>query len=62
MKRIDPLVNVTIQGGDYRYEGWIVSTFSKRSGETRIVVEDSNGRLFIHNPRQVVNTNSRQGE
>lgn len=50
------LVKVTIKGGDYSYEGWIVSAFKKRrSDETRIVVEDDNGRLFIHNPRQIVN-------
>ena len=45
---------VTVQGKDYSYEGWIVARFPKRkSGEIRYVVEDENGRLFIHNQDQL---------
>jgi len=40
---------VTVHGSDYSYEGWIDAVFRKRSGEVRCVVEDINGRLFIHN-------------
>lgn len=40
---------VTVKGGDYSYEGNVVSTFQKRSLALRCVVEDDNGRLFIHN-------------
>ena len=47
---------VKIQANDYSYEGWVVATFTKRGGATRIVVEDDNGRLFIHNLTQVVST------
>lgn len=43
----------TIRGGDYTYEGYIIQTFVKRRGGTRYVVEDDNGRLFIHNAQQV---------
>lgn len=47
----DPLV---IRGGDYIYGGWLVSTFRKRhKGVWRCVVEDMNGRLFIHNASQL---------
>jgi hypothetical protein len=48
-----PNQRVTVKGGDYTYEGWIVAIFSKRSGATRYVVEDDNGRLFIHNDGQI---------
>ena len=47
-------VQVEVAGGDYRYWGWVVSVFSKRrKGQVRCVVEDSNGRLFIHNAGQL---------
>ncbi len=36
-------------GGDYSFSGWIVSKFTKRTGATRFVVEDSRGLLFIFN-------------
>lgn len=45
---------VTVTGGDYTYEGYIVAIFFKRrGGGTRYVVEDDNGRLFIHNAKQL---------
>ena len=36
-------------GGDYRFEGTIVSVFKKLTGQTRLVVEDTRGLLFIFN-------------
>lgn len=42
-----------VQGGDYTYFGWVVCVFTKRSGASRCVVEDANGRLFIHRMEQV---------
>lgn len=45
---------ITVQGGDYSYEWIIVSVFYKRkSNALRFVVEDNNGRLFIHNETQL---------
>lgn len=44
---------VRVTAGDYAYDGWIVCIFKKRSGVTRCIVEDENGRLFIHNMTQV---------
>ena len=44
---------VTVTGGDYVYGGYLVAVFSKRKGGVRVVVEDGNGRLFIHNPGQL---------
>lgn len=45
---------VTVRGGDYQYDGWLVSVFKKRKGQWRCVVEDEGGRLFIHNASQVM--------
>src|SRR5574343_172788 len=36
-------------GGDYSFEGEVVSVFKKRSGAVRLVVEDDRGLLFIFN-------------
>jgi hypothetical protein len=44
---------VHVKANDYRYDGWLVSAFSKRSGQWRCVVEDDDGRLFIHNAGQI---------
>lgn len=44
---------ITVQGGDYTYQGYLVSSFFKRRGGARHVVEDDNGRLFIHNDKQM---------
>jgi putative ribosome biogenesis GTPase RsgA len=39
--------------GDYRFRGVVVAKFSKRSGVTRYVVENSDGMLFIFNDAQL---------
>jgi hypothetical protein len=44
---------VIVRGGDYTYEGVPVAIFYKLTGAPRVVVEDINGRLFIHNPGQI---------
>lgn len=44
---------VTVKAADYSYDGWLVSVFPKRSMQMRCVLEDANGRLFIHNARQI---------
>lgn len=45
---------VLVKASDYQYEGWVVSVFAKRRpGQVRCVVEDNNGRLFIHNAGQI---------
>lgn len=46
-------LSVRVFGSDYCYDGFIVSIFRKKQGAWRCVVEDSNGRLFIHNAKQV---------
>lgn len=40
-------------GGDYNYEGTIISIFQKLSGATRVVVEDTRGLLLIMNEKQL---------
>jgi hypothetical protein len=46
--------NVRVRGSDYEYDGWLVTVFPKRrKTQLRCVVEDSNGRLFIHNASQL---------
>jgi hypothetical protein len=40
-------------GGDYYFEGEIIGIIQKRSGATRVVVEDTRGLLFIFNPGQL---------
>lgn len=49
------LNTVTVTANDYSYEGVVVSVFAKRKGVWRCVVEDGNGRLFIHNAGQLSN-------
>lgn len=44
---------VQIKGKDYTYDGWVVAAFNKRSGVVRYVIEDANGRCFIHNVAQI---------
>lgn len=44
---------VIVKASDYSYEGWLVSVFNKRRHQVRCVVEDDNGRLFIHNAAQL---------
>ncbi len=40
-------------GGDYRFEGVVVSAFAKLSGAPRCVVEDDRGCLHIFNETQL---------
>lgn len=42
------------EGGDYRFEGYVVGVIRKRSGEIRYVVEDDRGLLFIFRGEQLV--------
>jgi hypothetical protein len=44
---------ITVVAADYSYNGKIVSVFRKTSKAVRAVVEDDNGRLFIHNAKQL---------
>lgn len=44
---------VRVTANDYSYDGWLVSVFPKRSRQLRCVVEDANGRLFVHNAAQL---------
>lgn len=46
-------VRVRVTASDYAYEGWLSTIVRKRSGAFRAVVEDDNGRLFIHNAGQL---------
>ena len=48
-----PPLPVTVAGGDYKYSGWVVGVAIKRNGVMRAVVEDDNGRLFIHRAEQL---------
>jgi predicted nucleic acid-binding Zn ribbon protein len=41
-------------GGDYRFEGTIVSAFKKLSGKERFVVEDDRGVLHIYSEKNLV--------
>lgn len=45
--------HVAIKAADYTYVGWVVGAFCKMRGPARCVVEDQNGRLFIHNAGQL---------
>jgi hypothetical protein len=42
-----------VQGSDYAYAGRLAGLAWKQSGALRYVVEDANGRLFIHNAKQI---------
>ncbi len=44
---------VRVTGGDYSYDGKLCCVFTKSTGARRVIVEDGNRRLFIHNPDQV---------
>ena len=52
---------VSKTGGDYTFEGVVVSRFTKRSGAVRIVVEDDRGLLMIMNEGQVALVVGRDG-
>jgi hypothetical protein len=53
MLEVTPPVRLTVHGNDYSYDGWVQGIIIKRSGAIRYVVEDDNGRLFIHNAKQI---------
>ena len=40
-------------GGDYRFDGVIVSSFPKLSGARRLVVEDDRGVLHIYSEKNL---------
>lgn len=58
IKRMGSPDQITVHGGDYSYRGWLMSVFPKRprgekldagrDDQWRAVVQDDNGRLFIH--------------
>lgn len=41
-------------GGDYSFEGIVVSVFSKLSGSIRYVVEDDRGVLHIYSDKNLI--------
>jgi hypothetical protein len=45
--------SVRKKGGDYTFEGIIVSVFTKKSGVLRMVVEDDRGVLHIFSASQL---------
>jgi hypothetical protein len=53
---IAPGDEVLVKAKDYSYCGILAVLFYKKSGELRCVVEDYNGRLFIHNMNQISKT------
>lgn len=40
-------------GGDYRFDGIVVATFTKLSGVVRYAVEDDRGILHIYGPKNL---------
>ncbi len=46
-------------GGDYTFDGVVVSAFLKRSGQVRYVVEDDRGLLFIFNEQSLQESDRR---
>lgn len=44
---------VSKKGGDYRFDGTVVSVFTKLSGVERYVVEDDRGVLHIYGPTSI---------
>jgi hypothetical protein len=40
-------------GGDYRFDGVVVATFTKLSGAVRYVVEDDRGVLHIYSDKNL---------
>jgi hypothetical protein len=43
-----PQIELMVVANDYSYRGHLVGVAFKRSGVFRYVVEDDNGRLFVH--------------
>lgn len=48
-----PTLTDLFRGGDYRFSGYVVAIFEKRSGQVRCVVENQDGILHIFNPAQL---------
>jgi len=46
--------NVAKTGGDYRFDGTVVSVFNKTTGHTRFVVEDDRGVLHIYSKKNLI--------
>jgi hypothetical protein len=46
-------IPVTVTARDYHYEGRLAGVVWKASGAIRYVIEDAQGRLFIHNAEQL---------
>lgn len=44
---------VAKEGGDYRFSGYVVAVFEKRSGQVRCVVENQDGILHIFSLTQL---------
>lgn len=45
-------------GGDYTFDGTVVSVFTKLSGVVRLVVEDDRGVLHVYSEKNLkINTN-----
>ena len=59
MVEITPPCRLTVIATDYSYEGWLVGVVIKRSCAIRCVVENDNGRLFIHNEKQIGHSKGR---
>jgi hypothetical protein len=48
-----PAIEVAVEAVDYSYAGTLVGIAFKRSGRIRYIVEDLEGRLFVHNASQI---------
>lgn len=44
---------VRARGIGFEYDGWVIATAIKRSGGLRVIVEDGDGRIFIHNANEL---------
>jgi hypothetical protein len=44
---------VSKTGGDYRFDGTVVSVFQKLSGVIRLVVEDDRGILHVYSEKNL---------
>jgi hypothetical protein len=51
---------VSKKGGDYRFDGIVVSVFKKLSGVERYVVEDDRGVLHIYGQQNLVLQDGKQ--
>jgi hypothetical protein len=56
------MIRVCVKAKDYSYYGEVVGMVVKRSGLIRYVVEDENGRLFIHGHEHLGLPEGRMGD